>query len=149
MSTGTLFGRAMAVATLGMALHGCERGPAVYHLAGQVTYEGKPVPAGTIIFEPDAAQGNKGPAGMAKILAGAYDTRLPPGRGTISGPHVVRITGIERVEGGRDGGEVAVGRPLFENWSAAEDLPAADGTRDFVIDEKPTPINGRSRGEVK
>jgi len=72
---------------------------------------------------------------MAKIVAGRYDTRLTPGRGTIGGPHVVRITGIDRVEGGNIDREVAVGRPLFETWSAVEDLPAADSVKDFAIGE--------------
>lgn len=133
MSGGTRIGRMLAAATLGITLFGCERGPALFHMSGRVTYEGKPVPEGTIVFEPDASQGNRGAAGMARILAGAYDTRRPPGRGTIAGPHIVRITGVDRVEGGRLGGEVAVGRPLFANWSTTEDLPAADGTRDFAI----------------
>lgn len=123
----------LGVVMLCLALGGCDRGPAVYHVRGEVTHAGKPVPAGTIIFEPDASRGNKGPAGMATILAGKYDTRSTLGRGTIGGPHIVRITGIERVEGKDPGGEVAVGRPLFENWSVKEDLPAADAVKDFVL----------------
>ena len=35
---------------------------------------GQPVPAGRVVFEPDASQGNRGPASYAEIEAGHYRT---------------------------------------------------------------------------
>ena len=56
-----------------LALVGCggavESGPPRFRLSGKVTFDGKPVPAGTIYFEPAT-----GPAGSAQIKDGQYDT---------------------------------------------------------------------------
>lgn len=32
-----------------------------HNLSGQVTFRGKPLPAGLIVFEPDSRDGNEGP----------------------------------------------------------------------------------------
>ena len=60
-------------------------GPRRYELGGRITWSGQPVPAGQILFTPDAAKGNSGPGGMAKIKEGRYVTL--PGLGIIGGPH--------------------------------------------------------------
>src|SRR5262245_29789774 len=76
-----------------LAIFGCgSDGPPRYRVHGMVTYEGKPVPAGTIIFEPDASQKNDGPQGLATIHAGLFDS-AKGGKGTVGGPHRVTILG--------------------------------------------------------
>src|SRR5206468_6626683 len=83
-------------------------GERVYNISGTVTYQGKPVPVRNIVFKPDTSAGNKGAAAFAKIKDGHYDTSLGDSRGTVGGPHLVRIQG-------RDGiprGELINGMPL-------------------------------------
>jgi len=108
---------------------GCTSGEPIYDLSGAVTYQGKPVPAGSIVFEPDGSKGNKGPAGYAKIKAGRYDTREEDGKGTVGGPHHVRILGLDGVPRG----ELLNGTPLFPEYTTSADLPKADGTQDFDV----------------
>src|SRR5262249_49969161 len=98
------------------------------HVSGTVTYQGKPVPVGQIVFEPDASAGNSGQAAFAKIKDGHYDTRLD-GQGTLGGPHQVRIHG-------RDGvprGELLSGMQLFKDYNTKVDLPKADAKQDFEV----------------
>ncbi|MCR9119920.1 MAG: hypothetical protein NXI22_23535, partial [bacterium] len=67
-------------------LTGCgESGPVRYQVSGKVQFQGKPVPAGSVIFTPDTAQGNSGPQGVAEIVDGAYRTS-GGGLGTVGGP---------------------------------------------------------------
>lgn len=90
-----------------------------FDLSGAVTFEGKPVPAGTILFEPDPGKGNKGPAGFAKIADGKFDTAAG-GKGTIGGPHVVRITGSDKAT-------------LFSDYVTSADFPQQKATKDFEV----------------
>ncbi len=59
---------------------GCGAGnePKTYHVSGTVTFAGKPVPVGTILFVPDAGKANRGPTGYAVIREGKFDTRRSP-----------------------------------------------------------------------
>src|SRR3954447_10861772 len=113
---------------LAAVLVGCG-GERVYHVSGTVTYQGKPVPVGNIVFEPDPSAGNKGPAAFAKIKDGHYDTSLGDARGTVGGPHLVRIQG-------RDGiarGELINGMLLFRDYNTKVDLPKKSGEQNFEV----------------
>ena len=87
------------------------------------------MPAGTIVFEPDATKGNKGAAGYAKIKEGRYDTSAAECRGTVGGPHLVRIRGLD----GIPRGEVLGGMQVFPEYSTTADLPQQDSTKDFDV----------------
>lgn len=105
-------------------------GPARYDVSGSVTFDGKPVPAGVILFTPDGAKNNRGPTGFAKIKDGKYDTR-DEGRGTIGGPHIVAVSGF-------DGhplpqAELPDGKPLFSDYTLEVDLPQAVVTQDVAV----------------
>ena len=52
---------------------GCNRdtGPARYDLKGSITYAGKPVPAGYILFAPDKSKGNDGPGACGFLILSA------------------------------------------------------------------------------
>ena len=52
------FGGLGLVAALLLAAGCGEAGPARYHVSGKVTFNGQPVPAGQIVFEPDPTAGN-------------------------------------------------------------------------------------------
>ena len=126
MSRNLVAGPVLA-ASLVFLLTGCG-GEKVHHLSGTVSFKGKPVPAGHIVFEPDAAAGNTGGPAFAKIKDGRYDTR-EEGQGTLGGPHIVQIHG-------RDGiprGELVSGLPLFPDYTTKVDLPKQETTQDFEV----------------
>ena len=120
-------------------LAGCggQSGPPRFDLSGTVTYDGKPVPAGYIVFEPETAAGNSGPGSQADIRDGKYSTL--PGRGTIGGPHLVRIFGFDGIPYQPDEDVEGppmlnpMGRPLFGNVSIAVDLPKETAVHHFMI----------------
>jgi hypothetical protein len=101
----------------------------IHDLSGTITFKGKPVPAGHIVFEPDTSAGNSGAAGFATIKGGQYDTRIFEGRGTVGGPHHVRILGLDGVPRG----ELLNGMPVFPEYSTTADLPKEDATQDFEV----------------
>lgn len=119
------------------ALSGCGTGERAYHLSGNVTFKGQPVPQGHIIFEPDSSKGNSGAPGRSKIVDGKYDTRSEDGMGIVGGPHVIRIVGMSGNVTGASKGEVGLPSMLFPQYTISEDLPKEDGTKDFDVSAKP------------
>jgi hypothetical protein len=122
----------MAILPLPILVHttGCgESGPKVYHVSGSVSYEGQPVPAGTVLFQPDASQGCNGPAGLASIHGGEYDTAKEDGKGVVGGPHLIRIVGLD----GKPAEMAPEGAPLFPDYTTTLDLPQEDSTHDFAV----------------
>ncbi len=117
----------MLTAALLMAGCGGGDGPERYDLSGTVTFAGKPVPAGSIVFQPDTSKGNSGPQGVADIRDGKYDTS--DGKGLIGGPHIVRITGFDAVAASEDD----VVHALFAEYGIQADLPRKSGTMDFEV----------------
>ncbi len=119
---------------LGLAQDGCrsDSGPERYELSGSVTYNGQPVPAGYILFEPDKSKGNDGPGSSADIEDGRY--RTPPGQGVIGGPHIVTICGFDGkpIDLGQ-GQKNPQGNPLFMNYQITVDLPKHSTTHDFHV----------------
>lgn len=86
----------IVVVTLATCLAaGCgkQSGPDRFAVRGGVTFAGLPVPRGTIVFEPDQAQGNRGPVSVIPIIDGSYDSRELARPGALAGPLVVRVTG--------------------------------------------------------
>lgn len=123
-------------AAAGILIAGC-RGSKLYDVSGRVTYDGKPVPAGVIYFDPDFTKQNDGPQGYALIKDGSYSTAAQGGRGVAGGPHVVRIEGFD----GKPGAELPLGKPLFTDYHEARDLPRARSEQDFTVLS-----NGKTKG---
>jgi len=113
---------------LALCAAGCDRGPALYHVSGSVTYDDKPLPAGQIFFDPDVSKGNDGPQGFAHIKAGEFDT-AEGGRGVRGGPYVIRIQGFD----GKPGNELPLGKPLFTNFRESRDLPKEKSEQNFDV----------------
>jgi hypothetical protein len=105
---------------------GCMRraGATRHTVSGTVTFRGEPVPAGTIAFEPDTRQGNRGPAGYADIVNGRFRTHI----GAVSGPHLVRINGVSgpAVDETKD-------TALFREYTTTCDLPKGAATLHFDV----------------
>ncbi|MBN2291631.1 MAG: hypothetical protein JXM70_04350 [Pirellulales bacterium] len=120
---------AVMIATTLVFVVGCGgEGPTRYDLSGTVTFAGQPIPAGTIVFQPDTAKGNSGPQGVAAIRDGKYDTGSD-GKGVIGGPHIVRITGFDRVAESENDAVTS----LFDEYLIESDLPTKSGTVDFEV----------------
>ena len=112
---------------------GCGRppvGPPRFTVRGQVTYCGEPLPAGEIVFEPDTAAGNRGPAGYGVIIDGRFETHRDTG--TVGGPQTVRISGFD----GHAEDEFPQGKHLFIDYTVTADLPRQDVTIDFDVPAK-------------
>jgi hypothetical protein len=105
-------------------LSGCagDGGPPRYRLSGEVTYDGKPIPYGDILFTPDADKDNSGPQGIAQIRNGRYDTSGSEGKGIAGGPTVIRVTGFTEAGG-----------KLLCEVEVTADLPKDGGTHNINI----------------
>lgn len=129
----TIFHRIPMVAVMMLLAAGCaQQGPTRHSLSGNINYDGKPVPAGEISFEPDASRGNKGPSAVATITAGKYETA--PNFGVVGGPHRARIRGFDGIPVQLPGETpILQGTPLFEEHVIAIDLPEAATRHDFDL----------------
>ena len=125
----------LVLIAFGLAGCGSTDGPNRFDVRGKVTFNGRPVPAGQVVFEPDRSQGNRGPAAYAKIVDGRYETSRE--KGTIGGPHRARVQGSD----GKVSPEMAGGLPLFPEYTTEIDLPLDDHTWDIDV-----PVD-RSEGE--
>jgi hypothetical protein len=119
--------------TIGFVLLvGCDSGPKRHHLSGEVKFNGNPVPAGEIYFDPDVTKGHDGPQGFARIKDGRYDTRAA-GLPMTAGPHFVRILGFDAVPGP----EQPLGKRLFPEYRTSATIPdEGDATLHFDVPER-------------
>ncbi|MFO1002073.1 MAG: hypothetical protein U0936_17195 [Planctomycetaceae bacterium] len=101
---------------------GGDSGPQRYRVSGKVTFNGKPVPAGSIYFET-----SEGPSGGAQIIDGNYDT--DSGKGVVGGPHDVVIQGFDGT--GSVPGEL--GKPIFNPFRVREEFPKGETTKDYEV----------------
>ncbi|GAA4434562.1 hypothetical protein [Bremerella cremea] len=109
-------------------------------ITGNATYDGKPIPAGELVFTPDTSRGNKGPQGKAKIVDGKFTTR-GDGRGVVGGPHRVELRAFDGVAFQDAEMTVEEGRPLFGSLKGDIDLPPDSA----VIDAHVTTQGGKSQ----
>ena len=109
---------------------GCSRapdGPQRNSLQGTITFQGKPVRGGRIVFSPDDKKGNSGPGAIAFIREGEFET--PAGHGVVQGPHVVDILGYnEEVDLSTDAEPQAVVKQTLNI-----ELPPDGGVYDFNL----------------
>lgn len=118
-------------------LSGCGLSESVatrYDATGTVTYQGKPVPYGEIVFEPDSSKGNSGPASRAEIKDGAYATEKE--KGVVAGATRVRISGYDGKPAPGGGGTMPHGKSLFPEYIDSVDQPEDVATHDFSIGGK-------------
>jgi len=116
--------RVMLAALCVCLLGGCGGGdgPTTYQLSGKVTYNGQPVPVGTVTLSPNVAQGNSGPGAAAGIKDGSFSTE--PGKGHVGGPYLIQVTGFDGVPvPGGEGGMDPMGKELFPPYEMSVDLP--------------------------
>ncbi len=115
------------------ALSGCGakvKGPERFQVTGTVTFDGKPVPAGEIIFAPDTAAGNNGPGSLAEIEDGKYTTTF--GKGVVGGAYILRVSGSDGVSTD----DLPSGKSLFSGYEVKHDFPKKDSTFDIEAPAK-------------
>jgi hypothetical protein len=116
---------------------GCgQRGvPPRFQVQGTVTFKGRPVPSGTIRFEPDGSRGNQGPVSVIPIREGHYRSDQPGVKGSIKGPLVVWISGYPA----RDP-NVEIQPPLFPEYRTTVDMvpQGTTTTLDFEVSDPTT-----------
>lgn len=113
---------------------GCSKpppGPARFPVSGKVTFNGQPVPRGTIAFEPDTQAGNSGPGGYGTITDGLFATH--PRMGAVGGPQIVRIAGFD----GKTTPELIDGKPLFPEYTTTIELPVQAAKIDVDVPRAP------------
>ncbi len=99
-------------------------------MSGSITFDGQPIPKGTVLFQPDESKGCTGSAGIALIRDGKYDTAAEGGTGVVGGPHLVRIVGLD----GKPIDSMSPdGIPLFPDYTTTVELPKANSTQDFAV----------------
>ena len=101
-----------------------------YRVSGRVTFDGQPVPVGTVTFLPLGAGDRDRSAGFCRIESGQFDSRA--GRSPMDGRHRVLISGFDGVAYTSKIGDLLEnnpeGRPLFPLYVVEVDIPTAQGT---------------------
>ena len=95
-----------------------------YAVSGTVTFKGKPVPRGSLLFSPDSQKGNSGPAISFEIVDGQYGEIEQTPRLHQGGVYRVRISGFDG--NANPAAELPLGRPLFHDHTTSIDLPKED-----------------------
>lgn len=138
---GTRAARRLVVAMLSsipLGLSGCgDQGPPGVELWGSITWKGKPIPTGYVVFNPDVKQGNSGHQGIAEIKNGHYDTRSPGGRRVALGRQVVSIAGFDSPPALCDEPR---GHRLFLPYEQTIEPPTESGELDLVVPENVLPL---------
>lgn len=128
--------RGVLVATALAALTGCgsgeDPGPPRFDVSGKVSFAGKPVKYGQILFVPDSAKGNQGPAGSATIVDGVYNT-ASEGKGAVGGAVIVRLTGQDFDPAEAVANESGNRTVLFRDYEVELEIPKQTTTRDFDV----------------
>lgn len=123
-----LLARILVGATVAVA--GCrESGRPCYHVSGSVTFDGKPVPAGTVGFVPLGSSSDSQPYGFCEIKAGRYESHT--GKSPGSGRYRVIVAGGDGVPYQTKIANVVEehphGKALFPTHVVEVDLPPRHG----------------------
>jgi hypothetical protein len=90
-------------ACFALLLAGCGRpaAPTLCPVAGKVTYQGRPVPTGTIVFTPNSEHGTDGELARAEIQPdGSYRLKCGEQFGTAPGTYRVTVIAVEEAPAG-------------------------------------------------
>lgn len=90
-----------------------------YHVSGRISWNGEPLKAGYILFDPDAKKGNKGPQGLAIIADGQFDTRTKGGRGVSPGDQILDVSGYDGRNATEDN---PLGKLVFLGYKKSESI---------------------------
>ncbi|MGL6073175.1 MAG: hypothetical protein ACRC8S_03325 [Fimbriiglobus sp.] len=105
----------------------CEQKETKFRVSGTVFCDGKPVPMGSIYFDPDPTKGGTGTQGHADIRDGKFDTNAPGCSGVKAGAYIVRVLGYD----GKVANESPYGQPLFLEQTSSKTFEAKDNELQF------------------
>ncbi|MDO5552223.1 MAG: hypothetical protein Q4G68_00550 [Planctomycetia bacterium] len=108
---------------------GCNSKAKQYSFSGNVTYNGTPVPYGSVVFTPDSSRGTVGTQVVAAIEDGRYS--LTAVNGLVAGYYSVEVSGLHNM---REGDSGPVADTLFENQRESVEVQPDALTRDFNIE---------------
>jgi hypothetical protein len=116
-----------------LLLPGCGEGFPRHRLSGKVTYQGKPVEYGTIVFEPEESIGKIAPTGFARIENGAFQTDRA--ESPTTGAYKVRVLGYDKSKMKLDAGpnEIIDTPELFPEHILRVEIPPPDGKLDIEV----------------
>jgi hypothetical protein len=102
-------------ALLAVLVSGCDSGPAARAtVRGKVSYQGRPVPIGVIVFSPDPNRGGRGPLASAKIQAdGSYELHTDETSGASAGWYRVTVVAVDTPSATPSASGFAVPRSLL------------------------------------
>jgi hypothetical protein len=92
----------LSATALGLAAAGCSGGVPTDELpreavAGKVTMDGQPLPAGTILFSPEGSQAEAVSSAAGQVENGEFS--IPRERGPVPGTYKVKISHTDQPEG--------------------------------------------------
>jgi hypothetical protein len=107
---------------------GCESKPPMAQVSGTVTFKGKPIPAGNVMFTPDVNLPG-GQIRMFNVKDGAYDSTKDPSPGLLPGTYEVTIQGYD----GKQIPNFFQGKQIFNAVKEPFVVPAGSSKKDFVV----------------
>lgn len=107
---------------------GCGGGEPLAQVSGTVTFKGKPIPAGNVMFTPDVSLSG-GQVRMFMVKDGAYDSSKDPSPGLKPGKYEVTVMGY-------DGIQITnffQGKQIFNAVTEPMTVAAGATKKDFVV----------------
>ncbi|MEQ1825948.1 MAG: hypothetical protein ABL921_08365 [Pirellula sp.] len=128
-------GRVCAASVIAVLLlaPGCGDGLDRFRVRGTVTYEGKPVEAGMIFFEPTSSAGSIAPTTYLSIKAGKYDAGS---EGPTKGKYRVTVGGFDRANEKKDGEGTVFTPSLFPDYKFETEIPPENNVLDIEVPSK-------------
>ena len=120
----------LLVLSVAIGCGGGPAGPPRYDVSGSVTYDGKPLPVGHIMFQPDTNKGNSGPATTIRIVDGEFNSQSS-GTGVVAGEHRVYISGYDGVADVAN--ELPDGMPLFRRYEQQLSIEESNSGLQFDV----------------
>lgn len=115
--------------SLALVLTGCGGGePPLSQVSGTVTFKGKPIPAGNVMFTPDVSVAG-GQVRMFMVTDGVFDSSKDPSPGLKAGHYDVTIMGYD----GKRIPNYFQGKQIFNSYTQEMTVKQGSSTVDFTV----------------
>jgi hypothetical protein len=134
---GLIMWTRITATTICLGLAGCEGdGLERHQVSGTVSYQGRPVEYGTIVFEPEASAGQIAPTSFARIESGKYQTERA--ESPTTGRYNVRVMGFDKAKMKQNTPpeEIIELPELFPAYSVSVEIPPPDDRLDIEVPSK-------------
>ncbi len=123
-----------------LAVTGCDSGPALGTVTGQVTMDGKPLPNVAVTFIPAAGGGS---ASGITDASGKYELNYLDRKGALIGKHKVAVTTVQQPQSKIDMSQIPSDSPEY-----AKALEASQGGYNVIFKE-PIPEKYNDKSELQ